>query len=167
MAKTFGPPGWTLRTGPLGVVAGVGILAAQHRGLKRAATVLQKEWKLLLSQRGHGKTYTFRFATIGGKVVPLTGASRPAHTASKPGEPPAKDSGILAGSIQIDDRGDRIRVGTNLRYGLALEYGVNVAGSRVGPHPDKNFILEPRPHARQALDAARDEMNDEMVKALR
>ena len=77
------------------------------------------------------------------------------------------DTGELAGSIQIDDRGHEIHIGTNLRKALALEYGVNVAGSRVGPHPDASFVLEPRPHAVPALNASEPEMKGGMVQAYR
>jgi hypothetical protein len=167
MAARFGAPGWTLATTPTGIIAGVGILAKARHGLQQAALELQSEWKGLLAQRGSGETYTHRFATIGGKVVPLAGDSRPAHTASAPGQPPAKDTGELAASIQIDDRGDRIRVGTNLRKGLALEYGVNTVGSKVGAHPDPGFVILPRPHARPAKDRAEPKMKDRMIRGAR
>lgn len=167
MPKRFGPPGWSLAATPRGMVAAIGILEHARQGLQRAAVELQSEWKQLLNQIGTGETYTHRFATINGRVVPLTGDRRPSHTASAPGEPPAKDTGQLAASIQIDDRGDRIRVGTNLRYGLALEYGVNVSGSQVGPHPDPSFVLQPRPHARPAGTRAEKEMKAQMITALR
>lgn len=50
------------------------------------------------------------------------------HQASAPGEPPAADTGHLRRSIAIDDTNlnsanPRVRVGTNLQYGAALEYG--------------------------------------------
>lgn len=167
MPKLPGAPGWTLLSTPLQIVTATGILARQRNGLKRAAVALQSHWKLLLAQRGTGTLYTHEFAFIKGRVVPLTGVSRVPHRASAPGKPPAKDTGVLAGSIQIDDRGNEIRVGTNLRYGLALEYGVNVGGSKVGPHPDAGFVLQPRPHARPALKAAEKDMKDAMVKGLR
>ncbi len=163
-----GPPGWTLVTSPAGILAATGIIARQRRGLKRVALLLQSSWKDVLSQVGHGETYSIRFAFIGGRVVPLTSVSRPAHRASAPGEPPAKDTGESAASIQIDDRGgDRIRVGTNRRSLLALEYGVNVPGSKVGPHPDPNFVIEPRPHAEVAWAQIEEEAKSMMVGTMR
>lgn len=163
-----GPPGWTLVTSPAGILAATGILTAQRRGLKRVAILLQSSWKEVLSLRGKGKTYSIRFAFVNGRVVPLTGVSRPAHRASAPGDPPAKDTGESAASIQIDDRqGNRIRVGTNKRSLLALEYGVNVPGSKVGQHPDPNFVIEPRPHAEVAWNRIEEEAKGMMIGTLR
>jgi hypothetical protein len=168
MARRFGAPGWTLATTPTGVLAGVGIVVRMRQALQQAALELQSEWKGLLAQPGSGATYTNRFATIGGHVVPFADDARPPHTASAPGQPPAKDTGELAASIQIDDSDvDRIRVGTNLRYGLALEYGVNTVGSKVGAHPDPGFVILPRPHARPAKDRAEPKMKDRMIRGAR
>ena len=49
------------------------------------------------------------------------------HTPSRPGEPPAVDTGTLRRSIQMEVNATPalivVRVGTNLKYGLFLELG--------------------------------------------
>lgn len=52
--------------------------------------------------------------------------------ASKPGEPPNTDTGILVKSIKFDfKKGGLIgRVGTNLRYGAWLEFGTKKMAAR-------------------------------------
>lgn len=46
------------------------------------------------------------------------------HRASKPGDPPATDTGRLKTSINIQQLGPyKGRVGTNVRYALLLEFG--------------------------------------------
>jgi phage gpG-like protein len=136
-------------------------------GLRRAADRLQAEWQDVLSVPGTGREYRheYRYSAKKGRVIPLPHLKRwKVHRASAPGDAPAPDSGDLRRSIlvvEVDH--NTIRVGTNLRYGLALEYGVNVAGSKVGPHPDPSFRIEPRPHARPALKRAQGDM-DELIK---
>lgn len=61
------------------------------------------------------------------------------HTASAPGEPPAVDTGrlrssITTGGVERRRRGGKfIRVGTNVEYGVDLEYGK--ASRRLAPRP--------------------------------
>jgi len=157
--------GWTLKASPAQIVAGMGMMAARKGALKRAAIELQGEWKDVLNQPGSGKTYPagISFITKGGRVIAIPGSPghpgrSSSHTASAPGEPPAPDTHQLGQSIGVAEVGENMRVGTGLRIGLALEYGVNVAGSRTGPHPGKNYVLQPRPHARPAKEAAKDGM---------
>lgn len=158
--------GWTLGMQPRNVVATLGLLKARDAAIMRAGIELQGEWKSLLNQPGGGKMYEAGtgFITTDGVVVPITGqdGSRgSAHRASSPKEPPAPDKGTLKNSIAVVDMGDgTVRVGTGQRIGLALEYGVNVSGSRTGPHPGKNFVLQPRPHARPAKENATSGMTD-------
>lgn len=59
---------------------------------------------------------------------------------SEPGEPPRKQTGRLRGSVtyEVDDKSVTGRVGTNVKYGKALELGT------------KRGIL-PRPWLRRAL----------------
>ena len=71
-----------------------------------------------------------------------------------PGESPARDTGNLSKAVQVARVGGDWRVGMGGqigRVGLALEFGVIVSGSRVGPHPAGNFRIAPRPHARPAI----------------
>ena len=149
--------GWTLGASASDIVAGLGILAARDAALLRSGIILQTEWQRVLNTAGGGQTYDTDFRTIGGRVVPVGRAAR-SHTASAPGEAPAPDSGQLKQSIAVAKTTDGVRVGSGLRYALALEYGVNVSGSKVGPHPDANFVLQARPHARPALKRAKRKM---------
>ena len=146
--------GWTLNTTPGGILAGIGLLAARRGALLRAGITLQGEWKKVLNQPGSGETRSLIFRTVRGRVIPV-GKAAVSHTASRPGDPPAPDTGALRQSIAVVEDGDEVIVGTGLRYGLALEYGVNVSGSKVGPHPDGSFVLQARPHARLARRNAR------------
>lgn len=160
-------PGWTLVTSPAGIAAGVGITSGSRTALLRAGFALQAEWKRLLNTPGQGREYTTRFFTSNTSpraVIPY--GERPLHRASAVGDPPAPDTGALRNSIQVVGQGDKVLVGTNLRYGLALEYGVNVTGSQVGPHPAANYRLEPRPHARPALANALRDMTDGITASL-
>lgn len=147
--------GWSLQGGPAAVLGTLGIFAARRAALMRAGLELQAVWKDVLNTPGTGKTYKrgTGFITKGGKVIPIAGeeGSRSSdHTASAPGAAPAPDTGQLRRSIAVAEMGDEVRVGTGLRYGLVLEYGNRVSGSRTGPHPGENFVLQPRPHARPA-----------------
>lgn len=148
-------------TSPQGVIAALGLLAARDAMLERGAIELQTEWKTQLGQPGSGATYPSGtgFVTKGGKVIPLRASPsyegrKATHRASAPGESPAKDTGILQAAVQVAKvEGDwRVGMGGKVgRVGLALEFGVNVSGSRVGSHPAGNFRIEPRPHARPAI----------------
>ena len=149
--------GWTLGVSPSEVIAGLGILGARDAALLRAGIILQTQWSAQLNQPGSGQTYDTEFRTINGRVVPVGKAAR-SHTASAPGEPPAPDTGELKRSIAVARVAGGVRVGSGLRYALALEYGVNVSGSKVSPHPDASFVLQARPHARPALKKAKRKM---------
>jgi len=162
-------PGWTMAARPDQVIAALGVMKARDAALERAAIELQGEWKDVLNQPGSGRVYPagLTFITKGGRVIPIAGSpghpSRSAdHQASAPGEAPAPDIGSLRQSIDYAKVGEHWRVGTGKRHGLALEYGVNVAGTKVGPHPGKNYVLQPRPHARPAKEAAKDGMTEGM-----
>jgi len=169
--------GWSLNARPAQMLAALGVLAARDAGLASAAEELVTEWKMILNQPGSGKMYargsgfittkggTRRVVDVGGSPGSPSRAS--AHRASAPGEPPAPDEGTLRNSI---DRArmpnGSWRVGTGMRIGLALEYGVNVSGSQVGPHPAEGYQLQPRPHARPAMAEAKDGMTAVMVSDL-
>lgn len=149
--------GWTLGASASDIVTGLGILAARDAALLRAGIILQTEWQRTLNQAGGGQTYDTDFRTIGGRVVPVGSAAR-SHTASAPGAAPAPDTGALKQSIAVVKTARGVRVGSGLRYALALEYGVNVSGSKVGPHPDASFVLQARPHARPSFKRAKRKM---------
>lgn len=56
---------------------------------------------------------------------------RRTHQASAPGDPPATDTGRLKTSINIQLMTPlKVRVGTNVRYALSLEYGNRVIAAR-------------------------------------
>jgi hypothetical protein len=165
--------GWSMGARPSDIIASMGILAARNAGLKGAGIELQGEWKDILNQPGSGKVYPtgISFITKNGRVIAVPGTPEhpgrtSTHTASAAGEAPAPDTHELGQSIAVVEMADRVRVGTGLRKGLALEYGVNVAGSRTGPHPGKNYVLQPRPHARPAGKAAKDGMTRAVKFAL-
>lgn len=170
--------GWSLKSRPGQMIAALGILAARDASLAAAAEELVTEWKQILNQPGSGKLYAAgtAFITTGGtnrRVVEVGGSpespSRASdHRASAPGEAPAPDQGDLKNSIDRARMPDGSwRVGTGMRIGLALEYGVNVSGSQVGPHPAEGHQLQPRPHARPAMKAAEDGMTAVMVSGLK
>lgn len=110
--------------------------------IRHAALVLEKTWKLVLSKPGSGREYA---------------RGKKTHVASAPGEPPAVDTGRLRNSISHGTVGGVMRVGTGVIYARALEYG----------HKYKNRTLLPRPHARPALIAARQEMHFVVVSSLK
>jgi hypothetical protein len=148
----------------------VGVLRARRVGLYRAAVILQSVWKVaFFTTRGSPRRVV---AAQGSAKLPSR--SRP-HRAAKPGDPPAKDRGLLAASVGIDPPAAgqvkrRVRVGmggSRGRIGLALEKGVNVAGSAVGRHPARNFKIEPRPHARPAGERAKPAMTKGVVIVMR
>lgn len=118
--------------------------------LLRAALVLEENWKRILD------TPPARTGRVYGK-----------HQASAPGEPPAPDTrGLLesitheVGTAAIGGRGrlgsgiaSSVRVGTNHPAAELLEFGT--------------VKMAPRPHARPALAASRDEMKGVVVAELR
>lgn len=164
---------WSLERNPKAFLAVLGIDLFRKRGVMRAAEVLRAKWVEILSQPGRGAHYEgdLRYITRGPpsrKVHPIPGPRRPGHAvphdASAPGDPPAVDTGELRNAVQIErlaaGRNVRVGMGGKIgRIGLALEFGVNTAGSKVGPHPGRGadggpLKILPRPHARPAFDEA-------------
>lgn len=93
-----------------------GVRAAALEALGRAVAVKAQELRTeiveQLSQPGRGQTY--------GR-----------HTASAPGDPPAVDTGRLRQSIvALKVERYRWRVGTNVDYALALEFGTRHIAAR-------------------------------------
>lgn len=78
------------------------------------------------------------------------------HQASAPGEAPANDEGLLAGSIQWRATGDLSReVVVGAEYGAVLEYG-NVKGT-----------LAPRPYLTPAIEDNREPFRQMVASAVR
>lgn len=116
--------------GPAALISMIGLQGRVRAALEGAALDLQATWQDVLNTPGQGRTYK-------------------RHRASKPGDPPAPDTGALRGSISIvwmDP--DTIRVGTGLDYGRFLEFGTK--------------HIAPRPHARPAKDLAWESMKGEV-----
>lgn len=143
------PPGLNSASGnPLGsVLDKVG--GAGRDAIKKAidvtSLVLVAELKNTLSQPGRGKIRLqpkrirrmLRSKREGVRAKGLAFAH--GNRASRPGDPPAPDTGALRNSIQREllDGGRRARVGTNLIYAPALEYGT--------------ATIKPRPYFRPTI----------------
>lgn len=128
--------------------------AAKNAALAGAALILVRQIKLKLSQPGTGK---FRRK---GKVVKGKAGRRGRYAyrsdlskltrASRPGEPPAVDTGVLRNSISYElQQGGKHVVGTNNEYAAPLEFGATFPNGGV---------LEPRPFMRPALKDVEKEM---------
>lgn len=124
-----------------------------HAGLLEAGFHLERKITLMLSQKGHGKWYRQQQLSFNrGAVVkfkprrgPRKGqtvlfvsrrlAGMGPHQASRPGEPPAPDTGTLRNSIRTIDTSNakriRVRVGTAVKYAPWLEFGTR----RMAPRP--------------------------------
>lgn len=173
MSRSGRPPGWSAKAPISDLIREIVGPPERLRGaLREAAEVLAGEWREVLSGAGEGELYEAGtgFVTVGGRTFPVKkrkDGSAPQvrlrqvdHRASKPGDAPAMDSGATAASIGIDDGDpDELRVGSNRRTLLALEFGVNVAGSKVGEHPG-GIVIEPRPSMEPALEAAEPGMRE-------
>lgn len=173
-------PGFSLNVTPaqLREAAGIGDRTIKA-ALLEGANELRNAWLEILETPGTGRVYPkgIAFVTLMNAFPPRVIAleeddagRRAQHTASAPGEPPARDTGASIASIVVDDQQlgmiNLVRVGTNQRHLLALEFGVNVAGSAVAPHPG-GIVIEPRPHARPAKDAAVPRMTRAVAAVLR
>lgn len=107
------------------------LIAEQRRRLERAAIVVDREAKRLLSVSGTG------VAGPGGVVVRAVKRTRKTIYGafpSSPGEPPRKQTGHLRRSVtrEIVSAPNLVaRIGTNVRYGRWLELGT----SRMQPRP--------------------------------
>jgi len=104
------------------------------RFLRRAAIVVERQAKVLLSVPGTGRNK-------GRKSGPIT--------RSKPGEPPRKQTGRLRASVtrEVDESSLTARVGTNVDYGKFLELGTSRG-------------LKPRPWLRRALAEMSQRVNE-------
>ena len=125
--------------------------AAIQRGVEpniAAAIVYVRILKTLLNIPGTGVTRTSKGRT---------------HTASRPGQPPAPDFGLLKGGVGFAVMGQRV--------------GVGVGGPRAQPTSSGRPVweilergsrfIEPRPFVRPAIAIGQSEASDEAVKVLR
>lgn len=101
-------------------------------------------------------TGSIKFGDISRRNV-LTGL----HRASKPGDPPAPDTGALKRSAFIERTAKGARVGVAMAYGVPLEFGTTRAGR------SRNVVILPRPFMRPALAAVRAQFGDVVVGPLR
>ena len=129
---------------------GANVERASKDAIWKAGALLEERLKVKLSQAGTGKTWPKRYIKRGNRYG--------THMASEPGQPPAVDDGRLRSSIthnvtgrpggKLPDPGGGMGnvkgyVGTNVNYGMFLEFGVN------SMHPFGNVgvtsSIEPRP----------------------
>jgi phage gpG-like protein len=100
------------------------------RRLERAAIVVERHAKILLSVSGTG-------VKKGGKIVRkvkgMKGKNIYGAFPSAPGEPPRKQTGRLRASVthEVDRAKLTARVGTNVKYARVLEFG----GKHIAPRP--------------------------------
>lgn len=117
--------------------------------------------RTLTGQRS-GRTYSqFFYIDQSGQLRAF--GERPSHTASAPGEAPARDDGTLASSIASMVRGGTLKpivgfVGTNLIYGLFLELGTEGPAATGG--------MEPRPWLMPTVRENRDELTRIITRGL-
>lgn len=112
------------------------------KAMNKAAITVQATAKKLIGGAGSGRLYRRRKQT--GKRGTFT--ANQWHRASKPGDPPARDSGVLANSVtfEVSRKGDRIKgsVGPDINkikqqsprtdpdYGFFLEVGTRDIAKR-------------------------------------
>lgn len=170
---------WSLKRSPTALLGVLGIDIARQRALAASALTLQRSWKEVLNQPGTGEVYErgLKFWTDGSNKVRVAKGvpygRRSSHRASSPGSAPAPDTGTgaLRSAVQVKmtQGGRKARVGMGGevgRVGLTLEFGLNVTGSKVGKHRG-DIQIAPRPHARPAMAAVRDEMTEDWVLRMR
>lgn len=104
-------------------------------GLADVGVEVTNRVKRLLSQPGTGRVYRRRRVT---------------HRASRPGQPPAVDTGRLRSSYTWrtgeDAEGFFVEVGTNVKYAPFLEFGTR--------------RMRPRPHLRPAINEVTNQISE-------
>jgi phage gpG-like protein len=138
------------------------------KAILAAGFVLEATTKELLSRPGQGAIRqsgrtrqgagAFRRGKDGKLHLVRRGAARVkidvTDRASRPGDPPAPDTGTLRNSITTEQVSPLVvRVGTNVIYAPPLEFGT--------------VRMAPRPFMRPAAVMARDKMSAEVVAVLR
>ncbi len=117
-------------------------------GLPRVAADLAGDVELALQ----GAAVVLHTAVLGKYSTPGLGRVYGTHRASKPGDPPAPDTGALRGSVGISRTDTGWRIGTSLEYAPYLEFGTPT--------------LAPRPAWRPAIDETKDRMGPAIVATL-
>lgn len=147
--------------------------ATAHAGLLEAALHLERKIVIMLSQKGHGRWYRDEKPSSGKgayvKFKPRRGPRKGQwvsfvsrrlegmgpHQASRPGEPPAPDTGRLRNSVRTIDTSNakriRVRVGTPVKYAPWLEFGTRYMAAR--PFMRPAFMLA-RSGMRKAMIAS-------------
>lgn len=120
------------------------VLRAGRAGVKRdldeLGLLLVNELRLDLSKPGKGRVYTTYFFQKGGKLYAWPKRNKP-HRASKPGDPPAVDEGILRASYghdaQLTQKGAELVIASGDKKAPYLEFGTSQ--------------MKPRPHLRPLM----------------
>ena len=155
MMKTTGGQGWVGYWAPEKFVAKTEKQVA--RGMAKAAALLVREAKNLVSRPGVKKTTPFGTTKVGGKRVARGTEGGDIVRVSRPGEPPRRRTGALMGAIhmeQTDEKGLEYKVGVPhgvVPYALALELGYMARN------------LKPRPYLRAALARVSREMSQVII----
>lgn len=102
--------------------------------LRTPAEALLEEVRSQLNRPGTGRVYSHGRGRLGARL----------HQASRPGEPPAPDTGALRDSARVEPHGDGLRVVVDGASAGRLEFGAR--------------DLAPRPYMRPALNAAKARM---------
>lgn len=117
------------------------IRRAAENGTRDAAIIVQAKWKDLIGKAGKGRVYIKKSGRV--------------HIASAPGDPPAKDTGDLGRSIQVDlsgvgERNPRARIGSNQEKARYMELGTR----HIAPRPSALPALrQSKKRVLQAMDA--------------
>jgi len=100
--------------------------------VKKLETITPKQNKALSLALGESAVLIHGEAVKSILAHKSSGITYGKHTASKEGYPPNSDTGMLVKSIQFDVNYEKItaQIGTNLNYGLWLEFGTKDMGER-------------------------------------
>ena len=110
------------------------------------------------------RTFTARRLNSGGLGIGDISRSavlRGLHRASKPGDPPAQDTGSLKRSKFVERTARGARVGVAMAYAQPLEFGTTQAGR------SRKVVILPRPFMRPALASSKAHLGDVFVSTLR
>lgn len=131
-----------------------------HQDNRQVVRLMKGAVESKLTGPRSGRLYTTYFFTRGdGVVVPI--GSRPPHQASAPGEAPAKDSGDLLRSMDVEGRrvatGAVVTIACTSGYGSYLEYGTSKMRPRpfMRPLMNENKLLIRRIYADGIVDRER------------
>ena len=91
--------------------------------LKTVGEISKIRFKQRMDASRGGKTYTKELRWVGGRIVPVGPRLRGVHTASKPGDFPANDTGKLRASINYRLGAREVEVGSNTFYAKYLREG--------------------------------------------